>query len=348
MKVRLNLLSKDTIRQLLDSSTFFKKDRDCLKILNSFLNCEHSSFLNTSSVNLKSRYCSQKSFNILVCGGILPDSWCPCNSVSCVDVNSLGDVKVCQPMLTFRDFLKAVCLKGDLYVFGGFKNNNDWIMSVDKYSFTSKTWSQVAEMWDNFVAFCACAFMDKIYIIGGDKGRVTINSCLQFDTSDYSGKKISRMNEVRACAACVVYEERIVVSGGLDNDFRISNTVESYDILPDKWSSMPNMNYRNYNHSLVVVKNKLFVISNRENTCEVFDNVCKVFITIKSPELNSEYTATRAYSIGKQIFVFQFELPILIYDTDKNEWSEESCEVTKDLRHFSCVKVPYLCYTAKI
>ena len=345
MKVRLNLLSKDTIRQLLDSSTFFKKDRDCLEILLSVLYCEHSSFLNTSSVYLKSRYCSQKSFNILVCGGILPDSWCPCNSVSCVDVNSLGDVKVCQPMLTFRDFLKAVCLKGDLYVFGGFKNNNDWIMSVDKYSFTSKTWSQVAEMWDNFVAFCACAFMDKIYIIGGDKDRVTINSCLQFDTSDYSGKKISRMNEVRACAACVVYDERIVVSGGLDNDFRISNTVESYDMLPDKWSSMPNMNYRHFNHSLVVVKNKLFVVSNRirfKHNLEVFDNIYKKFITIKSPELNW-FSVIKAFSIKNKIFAFKDESSkIICYDTSKNEWSEESCEVTKNLRYFSSIKVPCL------
>ena len=45
----------------------------------------------------------------------------------------------------------------------------------------------------------------------------------------------------------------------------------------------------------------------------------------------------------KKIYVFQYELSILIcFDTDKNEWSEESSEVTKDLHHFSCAKVPFL------
>ena len=66
LKVRLHLLSKDTIRQLLDGSKFFKKDNDCIKILNEYLNCKNIYFLNTSSVYQKNRYCNQNSFRILV------------------------------------------------------------------------------------------------------------------------------------------------------------------------------------------------------------------------------------------------------------------------------------------
>ena len=56
LKVRLHLLSKDTLQQLLDDSTFFKKDRVCLKLLNKILNCQGICFLNTSSVYQKSRF----------------------------------------------------------------------------------------------------------------------------------------------------------------------------------------------------------------------------------------------------------------------------------------------------
>ena len=344
LKVRLHLLSKDTIQQLIDNSKIFKKDYDCVKILNGILYCEDISSVNTSSVYQKSRYCIRKSFNILVCGGFQLDSQFLSNSVSCIDLNNLGDVETYPPMITGRVFLKVVYVKGDLYVFGGRDSKLNRIVSVDKYSLTTKTWCQIAEMYDSRIDYCVCAFMDKIFFIGGNKDGVQINFCLQFDTYDYSWKEVSGINKERSCAACAVYEERIVVSGGLENDFRTLNTVESYDVIPDKWSSMPNMNSGKSNHSLVVVMNKLFIISERENTCEVFDNVCKMFVTIKSPKLSRDDTSTRAYSIGKKIFVFQNESPNFIcFDTDTNEWSEESCEVTKDICLFSCVKVPYLC-----
>ena len=151
------------------------------------------------------------------------------------------------------------------------------------------------------------------------------------------------MNDARSSAACAVFKDRIIVSGGMRNDGNILNSVELYEVLPDKWSSMPNMNYGKNVHSLVVVNDKLFVISNRKDTCEFYDNVGKTFITIKSPKLSSQYFTTRAHSIGKKIYVFQYESPILIcFDTDKTEWSEELCEVTNDIRYFSSVKVPLL------
>ena len=149
------------------------------------------------------------------------------------------------------------------------------------------------------------------------------------------------MNEVRSNAACAIFEERIIVSGGCSNNGDDLNSVESYDVLPDKWSTMPNMNSGKYNHSLVVFKNKLFVISKREDGCEVFDNFCKKFITIKSPEFYN--SSKRAFSIENKILALQDDSSkIISYDTDKNEWLEESCEVTKNIRWFSSVKVPCL------
>ena len=146
------------------------------------------------------------------------------------------------------------------------------------------------------------------------------------------------MNEPRSDAACAVFEERIVVSGGLSNDGDVLNSVESYDVLPNNWSTMPNMNSSKHSHSLVVVKNKLFVISKRKDGWEVFDNICKKFTTIKSPQIDR---CTRAFSIENKIIIIQDELlKTIFYDTNKNAWSEESCEVTKNIRNFSSVKIP--------
>ena len=227
LKVRLHLLSKDTIRQLLDGSKFFKKDNDCIKILNEYLNCKNIYFLNTSSVYQKSRYCNQNSFRILVCGGTYAGSKRSCKSVYCVDVNNLEDVEAYPPMIMKHNFPKVVNVKSDLYVFGCYKADSKWFISAEKYTHASKMWSQVAEMHDNRIAFSVCAFMHKVFIFGGDIGGSIINSCLEFDTRDYSWKDVSGMNNARWVAACAVFKDKIVVSGGSDNNYNTLNTVES-------------------------------------------------------------------------------------------------------------------------
>ena len=107
-------------------------------------------------------------------------------------------------------------------------------------------------MCEDRIIFCKCAFMDKVFILGGCNDRASTFSCLQFATSNNSWKEVVRMNEARSRA---VFEERIVVSGGIGNNNNVLKIVESFDVLPDKWSSMPNMNFAKCSHSLVGVKN---------------------------------------------------------------------------------------------
>ena len=79
--------------------------------------------------------------------------------------------------------------------------------------------------------------------------------------------------------------------------------VESYDVLSDKWSSMPNMINSHSYHSLVIVKDKLIVIGRRRDICELFDNVCKVFIAFKP--CFTDYFLRNAMSIGNRTVVLQ-------------------------------------------
>ena len=352
LKVRLHLLSTETIRHLLYDSTYFKKHDSCVKTLNEMLDCREKKSYKSSSIYHASRYCNQKYFKLLVLGGNNSKTYESCNNVSCIDLNNLENVEAYPPLKTARKAQEVVYVKGYLYAFGG-RTNNDYIKTVDKYSLTSKTWSKVADMTDNRKYFCICAFIDKIFVVGGSMNKnktrfsnliqmMEINSSLQFDTSDYSWKEVAKMNEARSKAACAVYEEKIVVSGGLSNNRGVLNSVESYDVLPNKWSTMPKMNSGKCNHSLVVVKNKLFVISMKKDYCEVFDNVCKKFIIIKSPEFNY-LSIIRAYCFESKIFALQkTSSKIFSYETNKNEWSKESYKFTKNLQFFSSVKVPCL------
>ena len=50
--------------------------------------------------------------------------------------------------------------------------------------------------------------------------------------------------------------------------------------------------------------------------------------------------ASEYISIGNKILIIQIDTPcIVVYDVDKDEWYEKSCEA--NLRDFTCVKVPW-------
>ena len=61
------------------------------------------------------------------------------------------------------------------------------------------------------------------------------------------------MHDSRMLAACVVYDEKIVVSGGNFNNNALNN-VESYNCANDTYKQMQRMSKKIYGHKLILVK----------------------------------------------------------------------------------------------
>ena len=114
----------------------------------------------------------------------------------------------------------------------------------------------------------------KLYLVS--------NSCIEFITKNNAMKRIKGMKTAKKNSACTVFQGRIVVSGGIDLDSNITNTVKEYDHIVDKWSYMPNMNEVRHYHNLFTIRNKLFAVGSTVN-CEVFDRVSNAFTLIKHP-----------------------------------------------------------------
>ena len=183
LKVRLHLLSRDTIKHILNDSTF-AKNNGCVKTLKKMLNCREEKINKSSITYHSSRYCNQKYFKLLDLGGFNLTTLINYSNVRSIDVNKVGDVEAYPEIKTGCDDHKTISLKGYIFIFGGWNNNGLWINSVDRYSLTSKIWNQVAKINDDREWFCVCAFIDEIFVIGGRKDGVRTNGCLKFDTSD--------------------------------------------------------------------------------------------------------------------------------------------------------------------
>ena len=70
-----------------------------------------------------------------------------------MNVNNLKNVKHLFAMKIDRRCAKAVCLKGDVYVFGGSDDKNCKIMTIEKYATLDDCRSTVTRMYDDRFIF---------------------------------------------------------------------------------------------------------------------------------------------------------------------------------------------------
>ena len=193
-----------------------------------------------------------------------------------------------------------------------------------------------------------CIYEQNIFVGGfyyeRSYGSDITNSCLQYDTKQVnckgnSWKEVAVMKEARYYAACAVFQGNIIVSGGMDNGRNILSTVESYDVFADKWSSMPSMIRGKHDLSLSVVQDKLFVIGQGRQFCEVFDNIGKQFVALES-SFCIYFSVNKSIALGNKIIVIQDSVcRAICYDVVDNKWSYELCEIIENYK-FSSVKLP--------
>ena len=323
LRIRLSLLSVSALNFILNKNSCFKRCNECVGIIKEALKNKNSFNSNNPSIN--SRFCDQDNFNIIYCGGNDVNTQTVVSDVHSVKANSLNTGKIQPSMKEERQFSKIVCLKGDVYVFGGVDSKNNTVMSIEKYSAAFKSWETIGSMYDNRRMFCVCSFMDNIYVLGGIKDYLIQETCIEFNTNTWKWKEVAGMNEERCNnESGIVFQERIVISGG-KHPFQYFNTVEAYDPLADKWSYMPNMVEERSYHKSVSIKNKLFVVGGYRKTCEVFDSVFNKFVLLVPPLAsfkNFLHFPAEVISISNKVFVFGYlRKTFLVYDVKNNKWS---------------------------
>ena len=345
--VRLSLLSADTLQYLKNNFLSFSDSLDCNALLKEVLERKKNSFENNLSVTCSHRYCENMNFNMYACVNsfhslyLYYDIDLIYRDVVEVDVLDPLDDHIRYHRMAYcsRQVFSFICSETSRRV-EKCSINADYESSLTT---TRKSgWSRVADMFDDRTEFCVCSFIDKIFLIGGSVNqcdeKAPTKSCLQFDTKTYEWKEAREMKEARSSAACVAFEGRIVACGG--ENISLLKTVESYDVFADKWSMMPTMTTCKKGHSLVVVRNKLFVISTR--TIEVFDSKSNTFSAIKQPK-KEIVSLVGAIAAENKIFVLQNYAHFACYDVDKQKWSEVETDTTDrfdEYESFSCVKIP--------
>ena len=344
--VRLTLLSDATLQRLLLETSLICNDDECRSAVESVLLhrknvCDHK-----QSRNVKHRYCSQSSFDMFLSSRR--------TELKKVAGGNLQDVKIGYSVAEDERFYKAVVVSGTLYTVVREQVNEEKKKLVIK-RYVGDAWEAVAATkYRN--KFCVCNFMKSIFIIGGRyKPRFICFSSVRCDVQ--SGETSRVAGTARFEAACAAFDGGIVACGGfveedaqrLDSRFYTeSSGAEAFDHAAGTWTRMPDMVRGHHNHSLVAIGSKLFVVATNDwkRDSEVFDKSSNKFAAIASPlDFNDVYgeVVPGAASIGKKIIVFgKREKTVVFYDTEKDEWSEETWNCFNSVEYKSCVKLPLI------
>ena len=196
---------------------------------------------------------------------------------------------------------------------------------ISKYD---KKWKQINLVEDQYAA---CFFMKKLYIVGGgelDKRLAMydpLKKCHCYDPKTGRMRRIKRLREARFGHSCVVFNGRMVATGGCDN---LKKSVEAYDHFEGEWTYMAGLTATRYHHGSVAAGNKLYVVGGTGcrkihlRSCEVFDLRSKRFVRLVEPKLPLGGAPIRdAFGAsGGKIVVRAGEGEVFVYDSNVGEW----------------------------
>ena len=370
LKVRLHLLSEPVLKDLCSkfhvvtrNSSAFQNSQECVSLIKDILQTKKKLNQPKQFSSSMTRYCSQNKFDLMLFGKndnndrqYLDSIYAKRHNIIQVDGENLEHIDCFSRSFNYNR-IWAVTLNCEIYLLAA--NTCSSTMTVHKYCPAKNRWSKISVIKSFNRKFIGpCSFMDKILITGGvddddNNNNVddddAISSCVAFNTINREIRSIQKMKQARMMHACTVFEGKVVASGGGPNryDRTVFSTVEKYDHAANTWSNMPKMVCGRKSHSIVAVKNKLFVFGGLSNTAEVFDSSSNKFSTIKSSALPiGDYDVQDTVAIGRKIIIFRFwTTKLLIFDLDKYKWSEELFEFTKKTKNLNwclCVKIPKL------
>ncbi len=156
----------------------------------------------------------------------------------------------------------AVSGDGKIFVVGGFSlKNRECYSNIYMYHPLSGRWRKISSM-RRARGFAGAAYYDgKIFIIGGNNMRRTLNSVEIYNTSTGSWTYGAPMPTSRRGFAVTEYNGKIYCIGGFSFEQRKTlTTVEVYDIKSNSWQKLPNLPFARQGAAAVSANGRIYVM----------------------------------------------------------------------------------------
>ena len=349
-KIRLHLLSDPELESLANMDFTFCKANNWNEKVSKVKEIK-SSFDYSGELTLR-RFCSQNNFDIFFSGGfkrgVLKRQKILKNDFKKFNINNFKEFTR-LPEMSFSQYShKSLYCNGNIYLLGGIGCNNfsgePWktgkIFCLRKFCLANESWETVTEYMEWSSGMCVCSYVDDIYMIGGK------DSGIIYDTKAKKFKSLADLKQPRRKAACTVFQGKIVVCGGEDEEGEPTNTVQCFD-SSGQWELMSSLVEQRVGHCITASRNKIFVIGGRDGIDnELFDYRVKQFVLLKAkvPTFFQFRFSNilHTFCIGDKIIVIgEKSETIIYYDIENKNWCEKDFKLSID-EQFSCTVVPQM------
>jgi N-acetylneuraminic acid mutarotase len=234
---------------------------------------------------------------------------------------------------TARENAAVVALDGRIYVIGGY--NNTALKLVERYDPAQDLWETIEALPDRRTEAAAAVFEGKIYLMGGrdDAGRVKDDVFVYDPNAPESSRwqEIGSLEEKRASAAAVMFQDRLYVLGGVDDRERLRKTVEYFDPQTNDWELDTNwtLDLEHAAFGAVNVNGVVYVVGG--NTSSGFSSQIQRYGAVPTlPGLPQPFARAglgvatienRFYAIGGHPASLQPSDSVNVYDVTTDAWT---------------------------
>ena len=168
----------------------------------------------------------------------------------------IDEWKTLSPLNQARYANELVSSDDGVFCLGGYDGENE-LSSVEHLSDLKSQWEFVKPMLTPRMWFAAVNCKGIVFAIGGMSKSYndtsTLNSVEKYNFEEDKWTYVSDMNiERRAHSACV-FQDKIYVVGGVNNNGSIVREIECYDIATNRWSIIGKTVDELLNHQLVTI-----------------------------------------------------------------------------------------------
>uniref|UniRef100_H3CPM2 Kelch-like family member 3 n=1 Tax=Tetraodon nigroviridis TaxID=99883 RepID=H3CPM2_TETNG len=274
--VRLPLLSRDYLVQIVEEEALIKNNNTCKDFLIEALKyhllpADQRHLIKTDRTRPRTPISIPKV--MIVVGGQAPKA---IRSVECYDFQEDRWYQLADLPSRRCRAAGVVSVGGRVYAVGGF-NSSLRERTVDMYDGGRDQWSSVASMQERRSTLGAAVLADLLYAVGGFNGSIGLSTVEAYNYKSNEWVYVASMNTRRSSVGVGVVDGKLYAVGGYDGASRqCLSSVEVYDPVANQWCYVADMSTRRSGAGVGVLGGQLYAAGGHDGplvrkSVEVYD-----------------------------------------------------------------------------
>ncbi|XP_051501945.1 kelch-like protein 10 [Myxocyprinus asiaticus] len=263
-KVRLGLMTPDYFMNNVKSNPLVMENVACTSVIVNAMKAMFELNMEESDSGLRNQLTRPRlpSTILLAIGGWSGGS--PTNWIEAYDVRADRWVSVTREDESARAYHGAAFLDGFVYCVGGFDSVN-YFNSMRKFNPITRTWLEVAPMYERRCYVSVVVLDGYIYAIGGFDGYTRLKTAERYDPNANQWTLIASMNEERSDASATTLQGKVYICGGF-NGLQCLSSAESFNPETKQWTHIAPMSSRRSGVGVIAYGSLVYAVGGFDGT----------------------------------------------------------------------------------